>query len=63
VEEAYENGTCSLRGKKGLLKDKQNMCNLKMYVKREEEQHIASGRHTRWCCSYGGRFMWMTTSP
>ena len=47
MEEAYENGTCSLRGKKGLLKDKQNMCNLKMYVKREEEQHIASGRHTR----------------
>ena len=38
VEEAYENGTCSLMGKEGLLKGKQNMCNLKMFVEREEEQ-------------------------
>ena len=27
-----------MRGKEGLLKGKQNMCNLKMYVEREEEQ-------------------------
>ena len=38
VEEAYENGTCSLSGKEGLLKGKQNMCNLKMYVEREREE-------------------------
>jgi len=35
VEETYGNGTCTLKGGKGVIKAKQNMCNLKLYVEVE----------------------------
>ena len=38
IVELFNNNVCSLSSEKGLLKTKQNLCNLKMYLERSEEE-------------------------